>query len=303
MNITSVVRAVKNGPAACRALARSKRTGTTPRDWFSGIDDDAWLWMNTVGRRKIKPIAAIVPGVPDAAMQTLYTGDTENVMFRKGFIAYQLFKSRYEIYVGPVASCQRILDFGCGWGRIIRFFLRDVPPERISGVDHSFEAIKACRETNRWCDFTLIEPHPPTPLPSESFDLIYLYSVFSHLPEEMHLALLREFQRLLVPGGLLIATTRGRDYAKDCKLLREDPNLQTKPEWARNIASMFRDEAGTLAAYDRGDFCYEGFGVEGRWSFWGEACIPKAYVERPPYPVMPRNTYTFNDNNRINSYM
>jgi hypothetical protein len=38
--------------------------------------------------------------------------------------------------------------------------------------------------------------------------------------------------------------------------------------------------AASLAAYDAGAFCYEGFGVEGGWSFWGDACIPKSYVEK-----------------------
>ena len=35
-----------------------------------------------------------------------------------------------------------------------------------------------------------------------------------------------------------------------------------------------------MSAYDNGQFCYESVGAEGRWSFWGEACIPKGYVER-----------------------
>ena len=36
----------------------------------------------------------------------------------------------------------------------------------------------------------------------------------------------------------------------------------------------------SLAAYDRGEFCYGSVGAKDRWSFWGEACIPKAYVEK-----------------------
>jgi hypothetical protein len=31
---------------------------------------------------------------------------------------------------------------------------------------------------------------------------------------------------------------------------------------------------------DNGQFCYESHGLEGRWSYWGEACIPKDYVEK-----------------------
>jgi SAM-dependent methyltransferase len=236
--------------------------------------------MNTVGRRRFRPLTAIVPGVPDTHMQDNYTGHSEDGTLREGFVAYRLFKQYYETHIGPISDARGVLDFGCGWGRIIRFFLRDVPAERVSGVDHSEEAIQACRQTNRWNTFGLIDPHPPTALPSNSFDLIYLYSVFSHLPEEMHLTLLREFQRLLVPGGLLIATTRRRDFIQYCAALRNDPLLQDKPKWLSQLGGIFQQEAASLAAYDAGAFCYEGFGVEGSWSFWGEACIPKSYVEK-----------------------
>jgi SAM-dependent methyltransferase len=278
--LLGIVRAAKNGPPALSAVRRSGKPHTTPRDWFSVVNDDAWFWMNTVGRRKLKSVAAIVPGVPDESMQANYTGGSEDTTFREGFAAYQLFKSYYEEHVGPIASCRGILDFGCGWGRITRFFLRDVPPEKITGVDHSDVVIEVCRETNKWCSFMLIDPNPPTPLQTESLDLIYLYSVFSHLPEQMHLALVSEFQRLLVPGGLLIATTRGRDFIQYCESLRGTPDLKDKPEWHSLSAKAFLDEAASLASYDSGAFCYGGFGIEGGSSFWGEACIPRGYAER-----------------------
>ena len=117
------------------------------------------------------------------------------------------------------------------------------------------------------------------PFPAESFDLIYLYSVFSHLPEAMHWELLKEFQRLLVPGGVVIATTRRRDFIEWCASLRKDPNLQDKPESIRGSALAFLDTNAALAAYDSGSFCYFNFGDE-RWPFWGEACIPRGYVEK-----------------------
>jgi len=219
---------VKNSPAAMLAAGRSKKPGTSPKDWFSGVDDDTWFWMNTQGRRRLKSIAAIVPGLPDATLQAAYTGSSEDSTLREGFAAYQLFKHHYEAHAGALSEA-RVLDFGCGWGHIIRFFLREVPPERLVGVDFSAEAIEACRATNRWCDFRLIDPQPPTLLDAGTFDLIYLYSVFSHLPEEMHWALLYEFHRLLTPGGLLIATTWPREYILHCKSLRESPDIQNKP--------------------------------------------------------------------------
>jgi 2-polyprenyl-3-methyl-5-hydroxy-6-metoxy-1,4-benzoquinol methylase len=36
------------------------------------------------------------------------------------------------LVLGPAT---RILDFGCGWGRIARFFFRDTRPENVTGID------------------------------------------------------------------------------------------------------------------------------------------------------------------------
>lgn len=96
----------------------------------------------------------------------------------------------------------------------------------------------------------------------------------------MHLALLREFHRLLEPGGMLIATTRSRDFIHFCKALRDDPRLDEKPNWLKQSARIFVDVDAATSAYDNGQFCYESLGVEGRWSFWGEACIPRGYVQK-----------------------
>ena len=271
------LKTLKSGPAIRRALERSKKPGTSPKDWFSGVDDETWFWMNVFGR---KALANLLPRMPEVSMQENFTGSSGHATLREGFDAYRIFKTCYETHAGPIGSCRAVLDFGCGWGRIIRFFLKDVEPEKLFGIDHCEEAIRACLDTNKWCRFTLIEPYPPMPLTRESFGLIYLYSVFSHLPEEMHWMLLKEFHRLLVPGGMLIATTREREFVHFCKALRDDPRLNEKPPFLKPAARIFADVDATLSAYDNGQYCYECYGSEGRWSFWGEACIPKGYVER-----------------------
>jgi SAM-dependent methyltransferase len=276
----AVIQAAKKEPAVRAAIAKSKERGTAPKDWFSGIDDETWLWMNTVARRRRKAIADLLPQMPAQSFQENFTGHSGDSSLREGFNAYRIFKSSYERYIGPVGSCRAIMDFGCGWGRIIRFFLKDVEPEKLLGVDHFEEAILVCCETNKWSKFSMIEPFPPTIFPEQSFDLIYLYSVFSHLPEEMHLSWLREFRRLLRPGGILIATTRRRDFIQWCETLRHDPQLSEKPDWLRQSSIAFLDVDAALSDYDNGQFCYASLRKEGRWSFWGEACIPRLYVEK-----------------------
>lgn len=277
---SAALRAAQNEPALRAAVARSKKAGTSPKDWFQGISDETWFWMNTTARRRRKVIANLVSQMPEVSMQENFTGQSGDATLREGFEAYKIFKHCYERHAGPIGSCHAVLDFGCGWGRIIRFFLKDIEPEKLLGIDHSEEVIRASENTNRWCRFMLIEPNAPTSLPEESFDLIYLYSVFSHLPEEMHWAWLKEFHRLLRPGGMLIATTRARDYIQFCQSLRDDPELNRKPDWLKRSAKTFLDMEATLSAYDDGQFCYASLGGEGRWSYWGEACIPRRYVEK-----------------------
>src|ERR1700736_770367 len=245
----NVFRAVKHEPAVRRAISRSKLPNTSPVDWFSGVDDETWLWMHLSKRiRRRQDIASLLPGLPPVSMQETFTGSAGFSTLYEGFLAYQLFKRCYETHVGPIENARGILDFGCGWGRIIRFFLKDVRPEKITGVDQVEKAIQCCLETNRWCNFKFIEPYPPVPLTSESFDLIYLYSVFSHLSEEMHWELLKEFHRLLRPAGMVIATTRRRDFIEWCRDLREDPALNEKPDFIKCSAKVFTDTDAALLA-------------------------------------------------------
>jgi hypothetical protein len=78
---------------------------------------------------------------------------------------------------------------------------------------------------------------------------------------------------------MLIATTRARDYIHFCKNLREDARLDEKPLWLRQSASAFANAEAAISDYDNGQFCYANLG-DVNWPFWGEACIPKGYVER-----------------------
>src|SRR6202030_1974188 len=139
-----------------------------------------------------------------------------------------------------------------GWARTIRYFLRDVNHENLYGCDCYPQAVEAAAAHNKWCHFELTPPFPPTTLEANKFDLIYLYSVFSHLSEELHLALLQEFKRILKPGGILIATTRHRNFILYCRTLTQ-VNL---PVQLRGSSYQFANTEEALAKYDNGMFCH-----------------------------------------------
>jgi ubiquinone/menaquinone biosynthesis C-methylase UbiE len=69
---------------------------------------------------------------------------------------------------------------------------------------------------------------PPSELESDSFDLVYAISVFTHLDERMQFAWLGELQRVTKPTGYVLLTVHGKHY-----------QLQQPPEIQRRIETGF----------------------------------------------------------------
>ena len=76
------------------------------------------------------------------------------------------------------------------------------------------EGIQDCRRKFPRGVFITNEPTPPLGFEDEQFDLIYSYSVFTHLAEPNHAAWLKELGRLLRPGGVMLHTTHSYEYLK-----------------------------------------------------------------------------------------
>ena len=115
--------------------------------------------------------------------------------------------------LGTQAKCvtdfPKILDFGCGCGRTLRWF-RDISKEvSLHGTDIDSESIEWCRKNHTYASFENNLFEPPLPYPEDSFELIYALSVFTHLTEEAQFAWLKELKRILKPGGMLLLTFLG----------------------------------------------------------------------------------------------
>ena len=116
------------------------------------------------------------------------------------------------------AELSAVLDFGCGSGRVVRA-IPEPPPgtsRTVTGVDIDRTAIRWCGRHLRGARFLAIDPHPPTPFPAGSFDLVFAVSVFTHFDEAMQFAWLAELRRMLKPGGILIASLHG-DYHRSLR--------------------------------------------------------------------------------------
>ena len=95
----------------------------------------------------------------------------------------------------------RVLDFGCGVGRVLRAFHDEADSAEFWGCDIDGPSI-------RWCVENLSPPFrffqlsevPTIPLEDASFDLVYAISVFAHIHVDWHQWLM-EVRRILRPGG------------------------------------------------------------------------------------------------------
>lgn len=110
----------------------------------------------------------------------------------------------------PLGELDSVLDFGCGCGRVTRWW-GDFAGS-VAGSDVSGPAVEWCRANLPFARFETNALAPPLAFDDESFDLVYALSVFTHLTAELQLAWRDELRRVLRPGGRLLVTTHGRSY-------------------------------------------------------------------------------------------
>ena len=101
-----------------------------------------------------------------------------------------------------------ILDFGCGNGRLTRYLFDIVPEARVFGCDVQSDLVAECSRRYPNGGFITNDPTPPLDFDDAQFDLIYSYSVFTHLSESNHAAWLEELAGKLRPGGVMLHTTK-----------------------------------------------------------------------------------------------
>lgn len=176
-----------------------------------------------------------------------------------------------------------VVDFGAGWGRIARFFQDVVPANQLYLADVDPAALEWCKNCRVQGTPILLEKSGPLPLGSSSIDIVYSYSVFSHLAESAAELWLDEIHRALKPGGVLVFTTQSLRFLH---LVRACAAKDDANDLERSIGGyMGADPEKAVASYERGDHTYSdvnggGGGGVLTGDFYGWAAIPPAWFER-----------------------
>lgn len=106
------------------------------------------------------------------------------------------------------AAFPRVLDWGCGCGRLARYLLPQLSAP-LTGIDIDEDNIAWCQQNLPSGDYFHISPTPPTQFENDTFDLIIGISIFTHLREPDQFLWLEELHRIACPDGILLVTVHG----------------------------------------------------------------------------------------------
>lgn len=103
----------------------------------------------------------------------------------------------------------KVLDFACGFGRVARHIRAAYPDAEITFTDAMPAATAFCASAFSGRDRPISKDFAGYD-PGRSFDLTWVGSLFTHLPEGKSIALVELLFRLTAPGGIVVLTSHGR---------------------------------------------------------------------------------------------
>ncbi len=142
-----------------------------------------------------------------AAGDGMYAKGAEAHYFSVGASAIAAINESFTSARLGANSPARVLDYACGYGRVLRWLRAAFPESFLLGVDADRTAVATAGATlgieTRHLDISMKQ------LIDEPFDLIWVGSLLTHLPEEDSYRVLCFLRMHLTTKGVLVFTTHG----------------------------------------------------------------------------------------------
>jgi SAM-dependent methyltransferase len=142
---------------------------------------------------------------------TMFRGDNLDHYFAVGQSARHCIE--VAMAAAGTGTFENILDFPCGYGRVLRHLQAAFPAAKLTACDIEREGVDFCAQT-----FGAIPAYsslsPGEIQLSGGYDLIWVGSLLTHVNAAISREFLRLFHANLRPGGLLVFTLHGRNVAE-----------------------------------------------------------------------------------------
>jgi ubiquinone/menaquinone biosynthesis C-methylase UbiE len=170
----------------------------------------AFSWAPFGGRRTERDPDCAAPGsVPESRFGVWFL----NTRTWTDHVLKVALRDLIRLLERPDSRYGTVLDVGCGHGQSLRLLRRAFKPERLIGLDIDSDVLGNAqgRAASLTARAKLIQGHCANlPLADETVDLIFCHQTFHHLVDQSQA--LKEFRRILKPGGLLLFAESTRAY-------------------------------------------------------------------------------------------
>ncbi|MCE9613342.1 MAG: class I SAM-dependent methyltransferase [Lentisphaerae bacterium] len=203
---------------AARLKEIDRRIATTPpqdipRLWAE-IPFDVFSLLAFHRLPQYPNLLAFFPAWPSAKVQAETVGATgTKLQFMTNAFIRSLVRGAQAHLPRPLSEA-RVLDYGVGFGRNVRMLSKYVPAGNLYGVDPFPPNVALCQQLGLKAHIHACDSYPqhmPPALAGTRFDLIFLFSIFTHLSEPTHKRVLHVLHEGLADDGVLVVTVRPRE--------------------------------------------------------------------------------------------
>lgn len=232
-------------------------------------------------------LSKILPRLPSDEVQRNWTGHSGDALMLKSCSIARLFQNLKLRFSGRDIG-GKILDYGCGWGRLLRLMYYFTDPEFTYGVDPMNSSLKLCREHGVGGNLALCDSIPSSlPFGETKFDFVFSYSVLTHTSEDSTRAILRVVRNHIEKTGVFVVTIRPEEFwdMRRSALGADKANALRIQHIQKGyaFAPMFLDGKPS-ETYGETSISFEYFGKLAAEEGWKVECFDCDFQE--PYQIM-----------------
>jgi ubiquinone/menaquinone biosynthesis C-methylase UbiE len=261
------------------AESSSDKTRSDSLAMFRNKTDQEWceLLERSVTEEFIEGVR--FPRFPADSLQSQFVGSANSSALREAMWFYKELKQQSRSAGAPLELGSTVLDFGCGWGRYLRFFWKDVREEGLYGVDVDPDILQLCKTTGVPGQLSPIDPRGKLPFENAFFTHAMAYSVFTHLPENIHLHWMNEIARVLKPGATFTLTLEPRRFLD---FVADQEKHSSVSEWHKAMARFAQSVPEFKSMFDAGKVVYlpTGGGDYRGTDTYGDAAVPLGFIKQ-----------------------
>ncbi len=229
---------------------------------FGDIDDALFAYLCINSFDGFPHIKAAMPAWAPAEIRHQATGHfSEHEHVQDALSFWTRVRDRFIRHSGKRIADSRVVDFGAGWGRILRFAAKDIPQSCLWAVEPNPVFMDLLHQSKIPAQLVAGDWESRNRLELWEIDLIFSYSILTHASDQLVRNIVARWAEITRPGALVAFTVRPGSFLLDDK----------------NEMAIFnaQERAENLDHYRAGRLVYKPYPGD---THWGVAIAPEAYL-------------------------